>query len=158
MKSSESRFTLELTSVDRPCVRRYIVGICVITKCLIAHNPRRRVGFGWRSRLKRREDRPCTSNEKSIVEKVTEVAETDIPDPPRAEGGTGFGDGKGVGDALMRQIEDTARDEGMPMLRLETGNVLHAAHALYRRHGFVDCGVFGDYVAAKSSIFMEKPL
>lgn len=66
--------------------------------------------------------------------------------------------GKGAADALLRQIEDTARDEGLPVLRLETGNVLHAAHRLYQRHGFAPCGVFGDYVEAKSSVFMEKKL
>lgn len=66
--------------------------------------------------------------------------------------------GTGAADALMRAIEDEARAEAVPTLKLETGNVLYAAHNLYRRHGFVDCGVFGDYVAAKSSIFMEKPL
>lgn len=66
--------------------------------------------------------------------------------------------GKGVADAILRQIEDQASAEGLPMLKLETGNVLYAAHRLYRRHGFTDCGVFGDYVAAKSSIFMEKAL
>ena len=66
--------------------------------------------------------------------------------------------GKGVAAALLRQIEDTARDEGLTMLKLETGNVLHSAHRLYARHGFAECGVFGDYVTAKSSIFMEKAL
>ncbi|MEJ6396917.1 GNAT family N-acetyltransferase [Yoonia sp. 208BN28-4] len=66
--------------------------------------------------------------------------------------------GKGVAAALLRQIEDTARDEGLPILKLETGNVLHAAHRLYERHGFTKCGAFGDYADAKSSIFMEKPL
>ena len=66
--------------------------------------------------------------------------------------------GMGVADAILRQIEDQARENGLPMLKLETGNVLHAAHALYRRHGFVDCGVFGDYGAGKSSLFMEKKL
>ena len=66
--------------------------------------------------------------------------------------------GKGVAAALLRQIEDTARDEGLTMLKLETGDVLHAAHRLYARHGFTECGVFGDYVTAKSSIFMEKAL
>ena len=66
--------------------------------------------------------------------------------------------GNGIADALMRQLEDAARDAGLKMLKLETGNVLHAAHKLYRRHGFQDCGVFGDYVEAKSSIFMEKAL
>ncbi|MEL6683841.1 MAG: GNAT family N-acetyltransferase [Pseudomonadota bacterium] len=66
--------------------------------------------------------------------------------------------GKGVAAAILRQIEDTARDEGVGILKLETGNVLHAAHRLYARHGFTKCGVFGDYVTANSSIFMEKPL
>ncbi len=66
--------------------------------------------------------------------------------------------GKGVADALLRQIEDQAREENLPLLKLETGNVLHAAHRLYRRHGFTDCGVFGAYKAANSSIFMEKTL
>lgn len=66
--------------------------------------------------------------------------------------------GKGVADALLRQIEDQARAEKLPLLKLETGKLLHAAHRLYRRHGFTDCGVFGDYAAANSSIFMEKHL
>ena len=66
--------------------------------------------------------------------------------------------GKGVADAILRQIDDQAREAGLPMLKLETGNLLHAAHKLYARHGFTTCGVFGDYVEAKSSIFMEKQL
>ncbi|PJI92998.1 putative acetyltransferase [Yoonia maricola] len=66
--------------------------------------------------------------------------------------------GKGVAAAILRQIEDTAREEGVSILKLETGNLLHAAHRLYARHGFTNCGVFGDYVTAKSSLFMEKPL
>lgn len=66
--------------------------------------------------------------------------------------------GKGAADALMRAIEDAARDADLPSIKLETGNVLYAAHKLYKRHGFTDCGPFGDYVEAKSSIFMEKAL
>lgn len=66
--------------------------------------------------------------------------------------------GKGVGDALLRQIEDQAKIEFLRMLKLETGNVLHAAHRLYARHGFIPCGPFGDYAEAASSIFMEKAL
>ncbi len=66
--------------------------------------------------------------------------------------------GKGVADALLRQLEDSARELGLPMMRLETGDVLHAAHRLYERHGFVKCGPFGDYVANKTSVFMEKRL
>ena len=60
--------------------------------------------------------------------------------------------------ALMRQIEDQAKIEFLRMLKLETGNVLHAAHRLYARHGFISCGPFGDYTEAASSIFMEKAL
>lgn len=66
--------------------------------------------------------------------------------------------GKGVGDALLRQIEDQAKIEFLRMLKLETGNVLYAAHRLYGRHGFTKCGPFGDYTDAASSIFMEKAL
>lgn len=66
--------------------------------------------------------------------------------------------GKGVAAALLRQIEDQARDLGLPWLRLETGNKLHAAHRLYARHGFVESGPFGDYPEAASSLFMEKSL
>lgn len=66
--------------------------------------------------------------------------------------------GRGVADAVLRRVEDEARAEGLSVLRLETGNVLYAAHRLYARHGFVRCGVFGDYTDAASSLFMEKPL
>ncbi len=66
--------------------------------------------------------------------------------------------GKGIAAALLRQIEDEARAEGLPSLKLETGNLLHAAHRLYERQGFTRCGPFGDYPDAASSIFMEKAL
>jgi putative acetyltransferase len=66
--------------------------------------------------------------------------------------------GKGVAAALLRQIEDTAREHNLPALKLETGDTLHAAHRLYERHGFTFCGPFGDYVAAPESLFMEKTL
>ena len=66
--------------------------------------------------------------------------------------------GTGAADALLNRIEDKARDLGLPVLKLETGNVLHAAHRLYARHGFGPCDPFGDYLAAGSSIFMEKRL
>jgi len=66
--------------------------------------------------------------------------------------------GKGVADALMRQLEDCARELDLSVMRLETGDLLHAAHRLYERHGFVKCGPFGDYQANKTSVFMEKRL
>ena len=66
--------------------------------------------------------------------------------------------GMGAAAALLRQLEDQARLENLTMLKLETGDVLTDAHRLYARHGFETCGVFGDYVTAKRSIFMEKRL
>ncbi|EAQ08064.1 GNAT family N-acetyltransferase [Yoonia vestfoldensis] len=66
--------------------------------------------------------------------------------------------GKGVADAILRQIEDQARSLSLPLLKLETGNILHAAHKLYARHGFTPCGPFGDYPETASSVFMEKRL
>ena len=66
--------------------------------------------------------------------------------------------GKGVADAILRQIEDQARAEKLPTIKLETGDVLTAAHRLYARHGFELCDVFGDYRSGSRSIFMEKQL
>ncbi len=66
--------------------------------------------------------------------------------------------GKGAADALMRQLEDHARTLKLPVLRLETGSLLHAAHKLYERHGFSLCQPFGNHRANDTSIFMEKRL
>ena len=66
--------------------------------------------------------------------------------------------GKGAGAALLRIIEDEARGLGLPLLRLETGTGLDAAHRLYARHGFKRRGPFGDYPESKYSLFMEKRL
>ena len=66
--------------------------------------------------------------------------------------------GRGVGAALLRQIEDQARALGLPVLRLETAEALDAAMRLYARHGFVRRGIFGDYRPNTTSIYMEKPL
>ncbi|NDW54729.1 GNAT family N-acetyltransferase [Aliiroseovarius sp. PrR006] len=66
--------------------------------------------------------------------------------------------GKGVGEALLQQIEATSRAQGHTAMKLETGNVLYAAHRLYERAGFTTCGPFGDYPEANSSLFMEKAL
>ncbi|MGR3341753.1 MAG: GNAT family N-acetyltransferase [Paracoccaceae bacterium] len=66
--------------------------------------------------------------------------------------------GRGVGDAILRKLEDYAMLMGLPNLRLETGASLNAAHRLYRRHGFQVRGHFGEYKANETSLFMEKTL
>lgn len=65
---------------------------------------------------------------------------------------------RGLGHAILKQIEDAARAEGLSVLRLETGDLLHEAHRLYNRHGFSERGPFGDYSDNDASIFLEKQL
>lgn len=66
--------------------------------------------------------------------------------------------GRGLGQKVIHQIEATARDLGLSLLKLETGSLLHDAHRLYEREGYILCGPFGDYYAAEFSIFMSKDL
>ncbi|MCF2905776.1 GNAT family N-acetyltransferase [Octadecabacter sp. CECT 8868] len=69
-----------------------------------------------------------------------------------------MGRGKGIAAAVLRMVEDTAREEGLTILRLETGTGLDAAHRLYDRFGFKKCGPFGSYEDSDYSVFMEKSL
>jgi putative acetyltransferase len=68
--------------------------------------------------------------------------------------------GRGVGSALLRHIMAEARAAGMGRLSLETGSWPYflPARALYARHGFVECGPFGDYRDDPNSIFMTIAL
>ena len=66
--------------------------------------------------------------------------------------------GRGVALALLQRVEEAARAEGLPLLRLETGEALEAACRLYERQGFTRCGVFGSYADNGVSVFMEKRL
>ena len=67
---------------------------------------------------------------------------------------------RGVGQAVLDAIERTARQRGYTRLLLEmgTGDAFEAAHALYRRNGFVVCGPFGDYTATDFNVFFAKSL
>ncbi|WP_371154912.1 GNAT family N-acetyltransferase [Jannaschia sp. 2305UL9-9] len=65
--------------------------------------------------------------------------------------------GLGVADAVLTCLIDTSKAEGRPLLRLETGPGLDAAHRLYVRHGFVPCGPFGAYRSGPGSLFFERP-
>lgn len=66
--------------------------------------------------------------------------------------------GARLGARLLDRIEAEARDLKLPLLRLETGDSLIAAHKLYKAHGFVLRGPFGDYPDAPTSLFMEKAI
>jgi putative acetyltransferase len=68
--------------------------------------------------------------------------------------------GRGVGSAMLRQIMAAARTRGMSRLSLETGSWAYfaPARALYARHGFVECGPFGEYREDLNSVFMTLGL
>ena len=63
--------------------------------------------------------------------------------------------GHGIGGALMDALLAASRDIGLDTLRLETGDKLEPAMALYGRYGFEERGPFGEYAEAPSSVFME---
>lgn len=64
--------------------------------------------------------------------------------------------GSGAADALLRRLIAQALALGLPLLRLETGPLNHAAMRVYARHGFARCGAFGDYPDSPASVFMER--
>ena len=68
--------------------------------------------------------------------------------------------GSGVGGALLGHLVDEARRRGLVRVSLETGAwpYFDAARALYRRHGFVDCGPFAGYVDDPNSCFMTRSI
>jgi putative acetyltransferase len=67
---------------------------------------------------------------------------------------------RGVGSTMLRHIIKSARKSGMLRLSLETGSweYFRPARALYRCHGFVECGPFADYVLDPNSVFMSLDL
>ena len=66
--------------------------------------------------------------------------------------------GLGLGRALVAEVERSAREIGLRVLRLETGPELTAAVAVYERAGFAERDAFGDYEDQPCSLFMEKRL
>lgn len=68
--------------------------------------------------------------------------------------------GRGAATLLLRHALDQARQWGLQRLSLETGTTegFAAAHRLYARHGFTDCGPFADYAPDPFSRFMTCTL
>ena len=66
--------------------------------------------------------------------------------------------GSGVADMLMAALVGHARDQGVRVLRLETGDRQHAALGFYRRHGFAEVPRFEPYVDSATSICMQREL
>ena len=68
--------------------------------------------------------------------------------------------GRGVATRLLTHVIDEARRRGYERLSLETGSqdFFAPARRLYRRHGFVACPPFGNYVSDPNSTYLTLPL
>ena len=68
--------------------------------------------------------------------------------------------GTGVGSAILERIEQYAASLDLECLKLETGPPPHfaAANKFYEKHGFRRCGLFGEYIENRHSVFYEKAL
>jgi putative acetyltransferase len=66
----------------------------------------------------------------------------------------------GVGSAMLRHIIAFAESRGVSRLSLETGSwdYFQPAVALYRKHGFVECQPFADYLPDPNSVFLTLDL
>lgn len=67
---------------------------------------------------------------------------------------------RGVATALLADIIRRVREKGVSRLSLETGtgDAFEAAAQLYRRHGFADCGPFGEYEATDFNRYMTRAI
>jgi putative acetyltransferase len=67
---------------------------------------------------------------------------------------------EGIASRLLGFVLEEARTAGFTRLSLETGtqDFFAPARALYARHGFVECGPFGDYALDPWSVFMTREL
>lgn len=67
---------------------------------------------------------------------------------------------QGVAQIVLQHLINTAQQRGYTRLSLETGPQASfaAAHELYRKFGFVECGPFADYALDPFSTFMTRTL
>lgn len=66
--------------------------------------------------------------------------------------------GLGLGKLMLDHLVAYAREQGVGLLRLETGIHQKAAIGLYERMGFETIGPFGEYKEDPNSRFYEKRL
>ncbi|GAB2177522.1 hypothetical protein DLREEDagr8_30800 [Dongia sp. agr-C8] len=66
--------------------------------------------------------------------------------------------GRRIGRLILDRLLGHAKERGIGVLRLETGNKQLEALSLYRSVGFASRGPFGDYPDNESSVYMELKL
>ncbi|WP_421791899.1 GNAT family N-acetyltransferase [Hyphobacterium sp.] len=64
--------------------------------------------------------------------------------------------GKGAAQALLKAAHESAKQHGLPNVRLETGSYQKAAIALYERAGYIRRSSFGEYPPeSEQNIYFE---
>ncbi len=66
--------------------------------------------------------------------------------------------GSGVATGLLRALESAATERGWRTLRLETGTAQPEAQRFYRREGYREIPLFGNYVGSTLSVCFEREL
>ncbi len=66
--------------------------------------------------------------------------------------------GRKLASGIMTVLESEIKENNLDFARLETGIHQPEALSLFKKHGYVTCRPFGDYVEDPLSIFMEKQL
>lgn len=66
--------------------------------------------------------------------------------------------GSGVATAVLRALEEAARDRGWHTLRLETGTAQPDAIRFYEREGYHRILLFGVYIGSTLSVCYERSL
>jgi DNA-binding MarR family transcriptional regulator/GNAT superfamily N-acetyltransferase len=64
--------------------------------------------------------------------------------------------GLGIGKRILHRLEDLGRQQGLPLLRLETNKALTEAQSLYKSSGYIEVRPFNDEPYAHH--WFEKPL
>lgn len=65
---------------------------------------------------------------------------------------------RGIASLILRFIEEKAAEAGVHTVRLETGPRQPEAIGLYRKFGYKEIPLFGEYVNSEHSCCMEKKL
>jgi GNAT superfamily N-acetyltransferase len=64
--------------------------------------------------------------------------------------------GRGLSKLMLSHLEAYTREQGLSILRLETGVLQHEAISLYKRMGFTEIAPFGPYRPDIHSLCFEK--
>lgn len=96
-----------------------------------------------------RDDQPVGCGGLALLDGYAELKRIFVAKPAR---------GSGVSRAIVAGLEDEARKNDVPIIRLETGEDSLVAIRLYERLGYHRIGPFGAYEENGSSVYMEKSL